>query len=63
MIAEPSPGALLHEHLVPRVDELAHARGGERDPVLVGLDLGRNANSHYCSSLGLMRQNRPRDER
>ena len=39
-------GALLDEHLVPAVDELADARGRQRDAVLVGLDLGGAADVH-----------------
>ena len=41
-IAEPDAGAALHEHLVPGVDQLAHARRRQRHPVLVRLDLGWN---------------------
>ena len=36
----------LHQHLMPRVDQLAHAGGHEPDPVLVDLDLFRNADFH-----------------
>ena len=38
--------ALLDVDLVAGVRELTHARGCQRDPVLVDLDLARNPNLH-----------------
>lgn len=46
---EPSP-PVLHEHLVAGVDQLARARGRQRDAVLVRLDLGGDADSHRTNS-------------
>ena len=43
--------ALLNEHVVPGVDELAHACRRHRHPVLVDLDLARYSNFHAISSL------------
>ncbi len=40
------PGAGLDQDLVPVLGQLAHADRGDRDPVLVGLDLGRDADPH-----------------
>ena len=44
-------GASLDQHLVAVLDHLAHAGRGDRDPVLVGLDLCRYADPHVTSSL------------
>src|SRR5207249_3770463 len=38
--------AALHDHRVPRLGQLARARGRQRHPVLVGLDLRRDADAH-----------------
>ena len=51
LIAEPSPAPGLHDDLVAAVGELAHARRGQRDAVLVGLDLGGDADLHWWTSL------------
>ena len=42
----PGAGAGLDEHLVPVAGELIDTGGGDRDPVLVVLDLGRHADLH-----------------
>ena len=42
----PVPGAGLHQHLVALLRELPRARRGERHPVLVRLDLGRDSYLH-----------------
>jgi hypothetical protein len=42
----PVPRAGLDEHVVPAFDELAGAGGGERDAVLVGLDLLDDSDLH-----------------
>ena len=47
--ALPRPG--LHDDLVAAIGQLAHARRGQRDAVLVGLDLGGDANLHWWTSL------------
>src|SRR5581483_2632559 len=39
-------GASLDQHLVPMLAELPGADGGQRDPVLVRLDLGWNSDLH-----------------
>ena len=43
-------GAGLDQHLVTVFGHLADARGGDRDPVLVVLDLGRNPDLHVPTS-------------
>src|SRR4051794_39038777 len=45
-MADPTPGAGLHQDLMAVLDELAHTRRRQRDPVLVRLDLGGNADAH-----------------
>ena len=39
-------GAALNEHLVTSVDQLADAGRRQRNPILVGLDLGWDPNLH-----------------
>ena len=43
-------GAGLDQHLVAVLGHLAHPGRGDRDPVLVGLDLGRDPDPHATSS-------------
>ena len=43
-------GARLDQDLVAALDQLARARGRQRDAVLVGLDLGRDADLHAPTS-------------
>jgi hypothetical protein len=42
------PGARLHDHLVAGVDKLSHAGRRQRHPVLVRLDLRRDADLHFA---------------
>ena len=42
----PAPASVLDDDLVPALDELARARGRQRDPVLLRLDLLGDADSH-----------------
>ena len=42
-------GAGLHQHLMATVHQLGHAGGGDGDAVLVVLDLGGDADAHWCS--------------
>src|SRR4051812_44180062 len=44
-------GAGLDQHFVAVLAQFAHPGGGDRDPVLVGLDLGGDSNLHATSSL------------
>ena len=53
-------GAGLDEHLVAALGQLAHAGGRERDAVLVGLDLGGDADLHRAPPLPVARPSRPR---
>ena len=48
LVGELAAGACarLDDDLVPALDELARARGRQRDPVLLGLDLPGDADSH-----------------
>ena len=55
----PLPRALLDEHLVVVLDELAHARRRERDAVLVRLDLRGDADGIAGTFLS-WRSSRPR---
>jgi hypothetical protein len=55
-IARPS----LHEYAVPGVDELAHARRRQRNPVLIGLDLCRDTNAHTETTPGHASSSWPR---
>ena len=45
------PGTGLDQHFVAVLGEFADPRGGNRDPVLVGLDLGGYSDLHATSSL------------
>ena len=45
-IDEPTPASLLDEDLVPVAHQLVHAGRGDRDPVLVVLDLAGDADLH-----------------
>ena len=40
------PRSALDQHVVPTLDELTRAGWGQRDPILVGLDLLGDADSH-----------------
>ena len=51
--ARPDAGALLDDDRVAGAHELLHPDGGDRDAVLLVLDLLRNADDHGSSSLGL----------
>ena len=50
LIALPSPAPACTSTSCPRVAQLAHARGRDRDAVLVGLDLARDSDPHRASS-------------
>ena len=44
--ADPLAGIVLDQHLMPVMDGLAHAGGGEADAVFQNLDLFRHADTH-----------------
>jgi hypothetical protein len=52
IVRDPSAetGARLDEHFVSVVDQSVHGRGGQRDPVLVQLDLVNHAYLHVASA-------------
>jgi hypothetical protein len=58
-IAEPTPAPGLDHDLVAVLGQLAHARRRERDPVLVSLDLGGDADLQRTSFRQVM-SSRPR---
>ena len=59
-MAEPSPAPGLYDDLVVVLDQLAHAGRREGHPVLVGLDLGGDADLHLFLSFVDAVSSRPR---
>src|SRR5439155_24347298 len=55
----PLPGSRLDQHVVAEPDELAGPRGGQRDAVLVGLDLLDDSDLHGRADSSVWRASRP----